>query len=185
MGKLILVTGDLATGKSTFARMLSKRYGVSVFCKDVFKEVLGDTIGFHNREENLKLSVASGALMRMILSEFIQLDRDLILESNFRQAELDALYNLADVAGYRVMTLRLQADLQVLHPRFMHRLQHENRHPVHASGGFEEFDSFCEYILQQRQLFISGDFLTINADNFAYQTNPAILDRLDKFMSKS
>ena len=57
MKKLLLITGDLATGKSTFANILSKRYDTNVFFKDSIKEVLGDTIGFANREENKKLSI--------------------------------------------------------------------------------------------------------------------------------
>ena len=56
MSKLLLIMGDLATGKSTFANILAGRYGISIFGKDTIKEVLGDTIGFANREENLKLS---------------------------------------------------------------------------------------------------------------------------------
>ena len=48
MNKLLLVMGDLATGKSTFANVLSRRYDTSVFFKDSIKEVLGDTIGFSN-----------------------------------------------------------------------------------------------------------------------------------------
>ena len=46
MKKLLLIMGDLATGKSVFADILSKRYNVNVFYKDSIKEVLGDTIGF-------------------------------------------------------------------------------------------------------------------------------------------
>ena len=34
MKKLLLVMGDLATGKSTFANILSKRYAANVFYKD-------------------------------------------------------------------------------------------------------------------------------------------------------
>ena len=56
MKKLLLITGDLATGKSTFSNVLAKRYQITVFQKDSIKEVLGDHIGFTNREENLKLS---------------------------------------------------------------------------------------------------------------------------------
>ena len=39
MKKLLLITGDLATGKSTFANILSKRYDTNVFFKDSIKEV--------------------------------------------------------------------------------------------------------------------------------------------------
>ena len=83
MKKLLLVTGDLATGKSTFANILSHRYDTNVFSKDSIKEVLGDTIGFTNREENLKLSKATMELMAFLFSEFGKLNKDLILEANF------------------------------------------------------------------------------------------------------
>ena len=56
MKKLLLITGDLACGKTTFAKLLSKRYDTNLYFKDSLKELLGDTIGFSNREENLKLS---------------------------------------------------------------------------------------------------------------------------------
>lgn len=182
MGKLLLITGDLATGKSTFARLLAKRYQTNVFCKDVFKEILGDTIGFSNRQENLKLSVASAALMRMIFTEFCQLDKNLILESNFRQAELDLLHDIAQEYGYDVLTIQIQADLQILHRRFLHRLHNENRHPVHASGGFEEFDTFCTYVTGQRELIPPGNCMDLRADTFDYQSDSNVLQQLDCFM---
>ena len=182
MKKLLLITGDLATGKSTFAGQLARRYGVHVFYKDTFKEILGDTIGFSDREGNLKLSVASAALMRMVFSEFCRLDRDLILESNFRQAELELLQGIAQEHGYEVLTVALRRDLQILHGRFLHRLHHEERHPVHACGGFEDPGTFREYILRQRDLQIPGQSMALSADTFDYQTDPQVLARLDRFM---
>lgn len=182
MRKLLLITGDLATGKSTFAGQLARRYGVNVFYKDTFKEVLGDTIGFSDREGNLKLSVASAALMRMVFSEFCRLGRDLILESNFRQAELELLHEIAGEHGYEVLTVALRGDLRILHGRFLHRLYHEDRHFVHACGGFEEFGTFREYVLRQRSLQIPGRSMELSADNFDYQEDPEVLARLDRFM---
>lgn len=182
MKKLLLIMGDLATGKSTFAGMLSRRYGVNVFYKDRFKEILGDTIGFSNREENLRLSAASAALMRMIFAEFCKLDKDLILKSNFRLHELEMLHKLADEHGYKVLTVSLRADLGILHKRFLHRLHHENRHAVHACGGFEDFETFKDYILRQRDLKIPGRVMELQADTFDYQQDAAVLAELDKFM---
>ena len=51
----------------------------NVFFKDSIKEVLGDTIGFSNREENKKLSNATAELMCFIFSEFGKLNKNLIL----------------------------------------------------------------------------------------------------------
>ena len=81
MRKLLLIMGDLAAGKSTFANILSKRYDTNIFFKDSIKEVLGDTIGFVNREENKRLSNASMEMMFFIFSEFVKLNKNLILST--------------------------------------------------------------------------------------------------------
>ncbi len=182
MKKLLLIAGDLATGKSTFGAVLAKRYGVVALYKDRFKETLGDTIGFSNREENMKLSFASAALMRMIFSSFTSVDADLILESNFRQEELELLHDIAGERGYQVLTVVLRGDLEILHRRFLHRLHHENRHVVHASGGMEDYNIFVSYVTKQRHLVIPGDMVQVCADDFSYQTDEALLSRLDRFM---
>jgi len=88
MKKLLLVMGDLATGKSTFASILSQRYKVNVFYKDSIKEVLGDTIGFTNREDNLKLSKATLELMLFHFSEIAKIGNNMILDSNFQSGVL-------------------------------------------------------------------------------------------------
>ena len=73
-----------------------KIVGLAAIFKDSIKEVLGDTIGFSNREENKKLSSASMELMFFIFSEFASLEKDLILESNFHKSELEKLHKIAE-----------------------------------------------------------------------------------------
>lgn len=63
MKRLLLITGDIAAGKTTFSNQLAQRYSVAVFQKDTIKEILGDNIGFRDREENKKLSNAAVQLM--------------------------------------------------------------------------------------------------------------------------
>lgn len=184
MKKLLLLSGDLATGKSTFAALLGKRYGVVTLYKDRVKEILGDTVGFSNREENLRLSVASAAVMRMVFSAFAAVGSDLILESNFRQKELELLRDIADEHGYQVLTVVLRADVDILHGRFLHRLYHENRHCVHASGGMEDYDVFVSYVENQRNLTIPGESIGVCADDFTYQRDEKLLSTLDSFMKR-
>ncbi len=108
MSRLLLITGDLAAGKSTFAEILSKRYRLNAFCKDTIKEVLGDTIGFSDRAENLKLSDAVMGLMQFLFSQFAKIDEDLILEANFHERELEKLHQTALENHYEVLTLVLR-----------------------------------------------------------------------------
>ena len=184
MKKLLLIMGDLATGKSTFAGQLSRRHGTVVLYKDTIKEVLGDTIGFRDREENLKLSRATGALMAFLFGEFAKLGKDLILESNFRQAELEKLHQLAGEYGYEVLTVLLRGDPQILHGRYLHRICQENRHPVHLSTTFEVFEDFQEYLLRSRETSVPGDVLRVDADDFAYQEDEELLRVMDRFLGK-
>lgn len=182
MKKLLLIMGDLATGKSTFANILSKRYDTNVFFKDSIKEVLGDTIGFSNREENKKLSNATMELMFFIFSEFGKLSKNLILESNFHTIELEKMHKMAFENNYEVLTIVLRGDVEILYKRYLNRMHNENRHPVHLSTTLDVFDDFKKCTEYLRTEKILGSTLYINADDFSYQTDKEILTKLDGFM---
>ena len=182
MNKLLLITGDLATGKSTFANMLSKRYDINVFYKDSIKEVLGDSIGFSNRAENKKLSTVTVELMIHMFSEFAKLNKDIILEANFYTNELEKLHKIAFENNYEVLTIVLRGDLEILHKRYLNRMYNENRHPVHLSATLDVFEDFKKYIECAREEKIFGNTLYVNADDFSYQSDVEVLEKLDEFM---
>ncbi len=182
MKKLLLVTGDLAAGKSTFSEFLSRRYDTNAFHKDTIKEILGDTVGFSDREENLKLSHATMELMTFLCSEFVKQGKDLILESNFHTAELERLHRIAERNGYNVLTIVLRGDIATLHRRYLNRIYNENRHPVHLSTTFDVFEDFKAYIEHARQEEIPGEVLILSADDFSYQSDKEVLAKIDKFM---
>lgn len=181
MKKLLLITGDLATGKSTFATILSRRYGTIVIYKDKIKEVLGDTIGFSDRKENLKLSKATMELMIHAFSEIAKLSPNVILEANFKADELLRLHKIAGEHDYDILTLSLEADINILYTRFVNRIENENRHPVHISG-FDGFESFKGYIESSRKHTAIGNVIKISADDFSYQSDEFILSQIDKFI---
>lgn len=183
MKRLLIVTGDLATGKSTFAGILSRRYGVAVMYKDKIKEVLGDTIGFRDREENLKLSKATVELMTYGFSEGAMLGKDLILEANFKENEMKRLYDIAIQNGYEILTLLLYADMDIIYRRFVNRIENENRHPVHISG-FDGYETLKHYIELGRAQKTFGEVIKICTDDFSYQNDVALLTKLDIFMGK-
>ena len=181
MRKLLLVTGDLATGKSTFSDFLSSKYEAVVLHKDTIKEVLGDTVGFFSREENLKLSNATMALMRFLFSETGKLGKDLILEANFHSADLEKLHQIAGSYGYDVLTLVLRGDPGILHQRYLRRITHENRHPVHLSTTFHIYDDFVAYLDRSRKETIPGEAINIDASDFSYRQDASLLTAIDRF----
>ena len=185
MKKLLLITGDLATGKSTFANILSNRYEANFFYKDSIKEVLGDNIGFSNREENKKLSNASLGLMYFIFNEFTRFNKDIILESNFHTNELEILHKIANEHGYDVLTLVLRGDIDILHKRYLNRIHNENRHPVHLSTTLDVHEDFKKFTVKSRQEEIIGNLIQINASDFSYQTDKELLSKIDNFMKSN
>lgn len=113
MKKLLLLTGGLAAGKSTFSRILSTRYGTAAFQKDTVKELLCDHIGFRNREENKAISNAAVDAMCHIFSRISLTGASLILEANFHEDELEKLHSIARESQYDVLTLVLHGDAEV------------------------------------------------------------------------
>lgn len=182
MKKLLLIMGDLATGKSTFAGMLSQRYNTVLFCKDTIKETLGDVFGFSNRAENLKLSQGTAELMYQILSAFGNVNQDLILESNFRIGELEKLHQIAAEQDYQVLTLVLRGDVEILHQRYLNRKHHENRPAVHLCAEFDAIEGFGAYLESLRTATVPGSAVWIDANDFSYQTDTEILAKIDAFM---
>ena len=182
MRKLLLLTGDIAAGKSTFSSILSERYHVAVFQKDTIKEILGDYIGFHNREENKVLSNTTIEIMCHIFSRIALTGNDVILEANFHEYELKKLHSIADENQYTVLTIVLQGDAEVLYYRYLHRMNEENRHPVHLSTTLdvkEDFIRMAEWIRNEK---VIGENLVIEATDFSYQKDMEIIKQIDSFM---
>lgn len=170
--------------KIYFCKHSFKKISYEYIFKDSIKEVLGDTIGFSNREENKKLSSASMELMFYIFSEFASLEKDLILESNFHKSELEKLHKIAEDNGYDVLTIALFGDVDVLHERYLNRMTNENRHPVHSSTTIDKFEDFKKCSHYMRRIEIPGEVMQINATNFEYQSNEEVLAKIDAFMTK-
>ena len=59
MQRLIIITGDLAAGKSTLASALSEVLGIPYIIKDTLKEIACDIIGYQTRQENRQLSITA------------------------------------------------------------------------------------------------------------------------------
>lgn len=183
MKKILIITGDLATGKSTFGEILANRYCCTALYKDRVKEILAEKVGFSDREENKRLSVAAVELMIHCFTSMASSGVDLILEANFKEEELQKISELAKKRGYETLTLILRADMNIIYKRFVNRIENENRHPAHVSG-FDGYDSLKYYIEVGRSQAAFGDVLEINANDFSYQTDERILSHIDDFWGK-
>ena len=178
MKKLILIGGDLASGKSTYSNILKDKFNILVINKDRLKEILGDHILVNNRDENKKLSVISFDLMKYILN---QNNNVLVLESNFKSYEMEQLNTITKNLGYDVLSLVFKGDIKVLHERFNKRLN-ENRHYVHKSQDFTNIKDFEITLNELRTVNYIGKVINVDSTTFDYQNDMFLLERIRKFI---
>lgn len=149
MHNLILIAGDLESGKSTLAASLSESLNIPYLTKDSLKEIACDAIGFTNREENRNLSIAAVNSMIYVFEQSAKVGQDMILEANFRSNEMLKIKQLCDEYSYNVVLINLVGDINLLYQRFLDRLP--GRHPAHTSMNLDySLDRFSSYIEQIR-----------------------------------
>lgn len=133
MGKnAILICGMPASGKTTMARRLSERLGVSMFSKDEIKELLYDTIGFRSREEKVALGVGAMEAMYYAAGQVFAAGGSAILENNFEWASENGLRALLDKYGCTPVTIQLTGDYMTIYERFLLRDRSPERHRGHV-----------------------------------------------------
>ncbi|MEA5060911.1 MAG: AAA family ATPase [Erysipelotrichaceae bacterium] len=182
MKKLVVVLGDLATGKSTFAKIIAEKYDLELISKDDIKEILGDQIGFKDREENIKLSKTSYSLLYFVLEKACSKNIDVILEANFHEEQLKSIEGVARKYEYEILKIVINGDPSVLYKRYMNRLINEHRNPVHASIPFSSCEDFKEYTLSNREKNLLGTKIEIDATSFDYQSDSKILKQIESFL---
>ncbi|MCF0108122.1 MAG: hypothetical protein HUJ59_03890 [Bacilli bacterium] len=183
MNKLILVNGDLATGKSHFALILKNRYQIPLYTKDEYKEALADETSCRTIQDSHKLSLLAMEKIINIYKETATKHNDLILEANFHEEHLNQLLEIANEYGYEILNLNLVGTTTILYDRYMHRLKYEPRHKVHSFNTLNSFIKFKAYTENRRKEKLIGTVITINTDDFSYQKDASLLERIDSFIN--
>jgi predicted kinase len=150
MSRIIIIAGDLASGKSTLAKQLSSHLKVPFFTKENLKEVLGEEIEYEKREENKKLSNSAIDILLHILERFTAVKESVIIEANFHKEELEKIKRECELSHVEVVLLYLTGDVDVLFERFMYRTYYQHRHPVHLTHPLTNVDDFEKYIMKWR-----------------------------------
>ena len=127
----ILLAGMPATGKSTMAKVLSKRLKLPAISKDSIKELLFDYVGFQSRAEKVNLGIASMEIMYYTAGQLMKAGQPFILENNFESSE-KGMKNLVEKYQYSALTLTLTGDYKVIYQRFLERESSPDRHRGHV-----------------------------------------------------
>ncbi|MBO7614434.1 MAG: AAA family ATPase [Bacilli bacterium] len=161
MKKVVLITGDLAAGKSTLADNLSKTLNFTCIKKDCVKEIICDSVGFSTREENKRISVAAVNSMIHFLEQTLKIGGEVILEANFRLEEILRIQDIVKQYNGELFIIYLTGDPKVLYERFLSRVP--TRHRAHLSIGLDkDYNKFVEYINDLRNQLERIDCLKID-----------------------
>ncbi len=150
MKNVVLITGDIAAGKSTLADNLSKTLNFTCIKKDCVKEIICDAIDFSNREENRRISVAAVNSMIHFLEQTLKIGGEVILEANFRLQEIIRIQDIVKQYQGSLFIIYLTGDPKILYQRFLSRVP--NRHKAHLSMGLDKsYEKFVDYLNELRK----------------------------------
>ncbi len=106
-GRLVIVAGAPATGKTTLAQALGASLGLPVITKDDIKEALAVPFATGDRDWSRQLGVAAYSVLFVVAERILAEGHGLVLESNFRRGISDKpLQSLAARAATVVIVCR-------------------------------------------------------------------------------
>ena len=178
MRKIILIGGDLASGKSTYSRYLSEKFNLTLINKDTLKEIIGDMYYASNREENKKLSRLSFEMIKY----FIKSSKcDIIIESNYKEYEMEELKQF--LSNNDILSLKFTGEDKLLHERFLRRL--ENRHYVHKAQDFTDLNDLIKTQEELRSVEYIGEVVGIDVTPYPDLTsNVKLVEKIEEFLKK-
>lgn len=132
MSTCILIAGLPATGKSTFARLLTAEMGIPCLSKDAIKESLFDTLGFQSRAEKVKLGEAAYRILLDQAESLLKSGMTVALENNFEDSSRKPLMEMLGRAGAVPVIVMFDGDIAAIHARFLRRDRSPERHRGHV-----------------------------------------------------
>jgi predicted kinase len=129
----IVVTGMPCSGKTSLARHLNKSLAIPWASKDMFKELLFDTLGCRDRAWSKRLDVPSVALLFNFLKTHLEIGHCCLIDHWFdAHADVQHLKELQKELRFTVIQILCHAPGPSLFSRFKERAVSGNRHPGHC-----------------------------------------------------
>lgn len=177
----IVVCGDLAGGKTTYGKKISKELQIPFFSKDKLKEVLFDSMNNNNLsyEEKRKIGASSYAVFYNIADQLMEVGQSFILESNFVKESVNVLNNLISKYKYKCITVRFEGDAKILHKRFLKREYSDERHQGLVSNGtFDDFEVYLKHTNKLREFKINNNEIIVDTTDFAKVNFELIMNQI-------
>lgn len=193
---MVLIAGLPGTGKSYLSEKIREHLGTFVEISiDPLKEHIWNEQGFNSREEKRATEAAAlGEFFRLLESAMERGER-VIADYPFSEKQRPELERLCLTCGYRPVTVRMTADLEILYERQRRRDLDESRHLGHIVERFhagdvcadrsraagllsrEEFHHRCTS--RGYETFALGPVMELDTSNFSAVDVNAVIDWID------
>ena len=189
--KIIIVEGYLASGKSTFAKQLSKQINVPYLIKDTFKIALCENITVTDRKESSRFSIVTFDAMMYVVERMFETGSPIIIEGNFVPAgvkkldEAGVIRRLIDQYGYDSLTFKFTGDTKVLHRQFVEREETAERGQVNKIGSevtYGEFNTWCHNL---DSFDVGREIVRVDTTDFNLVDFESYYDLARQFMKES
>ena len=169
---IIVVTGYLTAGKSTFARRLSDELNIPYLIKDTFKIALCANIELSDRAEKSRFSAVTFDAMMYVTERLIETGCPAVIEGNFvprgvkKIDEAGVIKALLEKHNCQSLTFKFIGDTHVLHKRFVERENLPERGQANTMGyeiSHDEFNLWCHNL---DAFDVGGEIVEIDGTNF-------------------
>lgn len=196
--RLILLSGYPATGKSYLANMILERHPeFEIIIPDTIKEALWDQYGFKNSAEKEYLEKEIWNQYYLLMEQKMNVEVSVITDYPFSEKQKPQLVFLTEQFQYKVLTVRMVGDIEVLYQRSRKRDLEQSRHLGHSVNSYQkgdyladrskadnflEFDLFKERCLKKGyDKFRIGELIEIDATYFEKVPYNDVLRKIDLF----
>ncbi len=199
---LILIAGYPGTGKSYLCNMILTAYPDFIsFSPDEVKEMFWDKYGFHNITEKNHLIDESWQYYYTHIEKMMCENKNIISDYPFSDKQKITLNNLCTKYSYKVITIRMIADLEILFKRQQKRDLDTSRHPGHILNCYEKNNAKnldrqnAEGLLSHKEFihrcssrgygeFSLGKLLCIDVSDFSTADYTSLMQQLQNILSK-
>ncbi len=183
---LVIVNGPPAAGKTTIADTLARELALPCYGKDLFKDILFDTLGSSDREWSIQVGAASVRILMEIAATELRARRSFVLENAFvPKFDLPRLQRLRKHFSFDVAQVWCHAPANLLFDRFHARSTAGGRHPGHVDDRMT-FEQFERLVIERgyAPLPLGGTLIEIDTTDFNAVDVIAVIRQLRPLVSR-
>lgn len=138
---LILLAGLPGTGKTYLCNMINEKFGpFFMLSPDELKEQYFDMFGYHDLEEKQDIEKMAWKKYYEVMEKQMNAESNIISDYPFSEKQKPHIQQLVEEYKYKVITIRLTADLNILFERQRKRDLDSSRHLSHIVTSYQKGD---------------------------------------------